>query len=89
MYGSYISAYGSIAFCFVLLLWSSEQATRILTNVWLTKWTTAVAKSQVRAVRVCARAREWFSVAGGARRQHSLGRPRPPPVRPHRQPSRR
>lgn len=46
IYWKYISAYGVISFLFLIALWSSEQAVRILTNWWLSQWTNAEVESQ-------------------------------------------
>lgn len=41
VYWRYIKAYGVTAFILLVVLWSSEQAIRILTNWFLSKWTNA------------------------------------------------
>lgn len=45
VYGKYITAYGIISFFALVILWSSEQAVRILTNWWLSRWTNAEVES--------------------------------------------
>jgi ABC-type multidrug transport system fused ATPase/permease subunit len=49
VYGKYITAYGIISFFALVILWSSEQAVRILTNWWLSRWTNAEVESQAAA----------------------------------------
>jgi ABC-type multidrug transport system fused ATPase/permease subunit len=39
VYGRYVSAYGFVSFVALIVLWSSEQSVRILTNWWLSRWT--------------------------------------------------
>ena len=41
VYWQYISVYGVLSFCGLLVFWSAEQAVRILTNWYLSRWTAA------------------------------------------------
>jgi len=43
VYSFYIARYGRAAFTALLALWASEQAARVLTNWWLSRWTGAEA----------------------------------------------
>ena len=43
VYSFYIARYGRVAFTALILLWASEQAARVLTNWWLSRWTGAEA----------------------------------------------
>jgi hypothetical protein len=43
VYSFYIARYGRAAFTALILLWASEQAARVLTNWWLSRWTGAEA----------------------------------------------
>ena len=43
VYRFYVARYGRAAFAALLALWTSEQATRVLTNWWLSRWTGAEA----------------------------------------------
>lgn len=49
VYWQYIKAYGVLSFLSLIVLWSSEQSVRILTNWYLSKWTGKVATQQAEA----------------------------------------
>ena len=46
VYWRYLQVYGVIAFVGLLIFWSSEQAVRVLTNWYLTRWTSAELHAQ-------------------------------------------
>ena len=39
VYKEYAAAYGWLSLLFITVLWGSEQSVRILTNWWLSQWT--------------------------------------------------